>query len=108
MEYYNYNRVSEIEREPVVEYSTPRPVLSGYGQHPNTHHSLNEKIVSYAEDMIVGGSTHHSHNHHHPSDTVERVKVVEYENVPERRVVYEEKVDYDTYSPRRTRPAGYF
>ncbi|KAL3025276.1 hypothetical protein AAZX31_04G171000 [Glycine max] len=56
--------------------------------HPNAHCVLNEKVV-YEED-VIGGSRHHHMHHHHP-ETRERVKVVEYEQVPERRVVYEEK-----------------
>ncbi|KAL5192053.1 hypothetical protein HKD37_04G011224 [Glycine soja] len=73
-------------------------MMSNY--HPNAHCVLNEKVV-YEED-VIGGSRHHHMHHHHP-ETRERVKVVEYEQVPERRVVYEEKVAYDNdcyYSPK--------
>lgn len=75
-----------------MEYSTPRPMMGNY-HHPNAHRVLNEKIV-YEED-VIGGSRHNHMHHHHP-ETHERVKVVEYEQVPERRVVYEEKVAMTT------------
>ncbi|TKY73553.1 hypothetical protein E2542_SST02307 [Spatholobus suberectus] len=103
-----YTHVSEVERdvrEPSFEYSTHTPTITNY--HPHAHRSFTEKVV-YEED--VSGGSHH-HRHHHP-ETPERVKVVEYEQVPERRVgevVYEEKVGYETdryYSPR-SRP-GYY
>ncbi|CAJ1974956.1 unnamed protein product [Sphenostylis stenocarpa] len=80
-----YNRFSGYEREP-IGYSNYRPVA---------HREVTEKVV-YEEDVIGGeGRPHmhnHNHHHHHP-ETRERVKVVEYEEVPERRmgeVVYEE------------------
>ncbi|RDX79862.1 hypothetical protein CR513_39651, partial [Mucuna pruriens] len=74
-------QISEVERESSVEY-------------PNAHLSLNKKVV-YEENEIEGSRHHHHlfHRHHHP-ETRESVKVVEYEQVPERRVgdvvVYEE------------------
>ena len=76
--------VSEVERESsTVEY-------------PNAHVSLNKKVV-YEESEIEGSHHHHHHHHlfhrHHHPETRESVKVVEYEQVPERRVaevVYEE------------------
>lgn len=76
--------VSEVERESsTVEY-------------PNAHVSLNKKVV-YEESEIEGSHHHHRHHHlfhrHHHPETRESVKVVEYEQVPERRVaevVYEE------------------
>ncbi|RDX79867.1 hypothetical protein CR513_39656, partial [Mucuna pruriens] len=78
-----YRRVSEVEREPIIEYTTERPMITNYA--PNR--GFNEKIVY--ED-VIGGSNHHHHHMHHP-ETRERVKVVQYEQVPERRV-YEEKI----------------
>ncbi|KAK7411079.1 hypothetical protein VNO78_02455 [Psophocarpus tetragonolobus] len=73
-------RISEVES---VEY-------------PNDHVSFNKKVVY--EEKEIEGSHHHHHNlfhrHHHHPETRESVKVVEYEQVPERRVgevVFEER-----------------
>lgn len=77
-----YTRVSEYEREPFVG-----------NYHPSGHRQFTEKVV-YQEDVI--GESRHLHRHRHP-ETLEVVKVVEYE-VPERRVgelIYEEnKIAY--------------
>ncbi|XP_029126663.1 uncharacterized protein LOC114915816 [Cajanus cajan] len=101
MAYHNYNRVSG---EPIIEYSRESPVLGGLGHHHHSdHRGFNEKIVY--ED-VIGGSNHHHGHRHHPSE-IERVKVVEYDNVPEKRVVYEETTfDYGT-NPCYSRP-GYY
>ncbi|KAG5049909.1 hypothetical protein GmHk_04G011316 [Glycine max] len=72
--------VSEVERE------------SSTTEFPNAYVSLNKKVV-YEESEHEGSHHHHLfHRHHHP-ETRESVKVVEYEQVPQRRVgevVYEE------------------
>ncbi|RZC17223.1 putative cyclic nucleotide-gated ion channel 20, chloroplastic [Glycine soja] len=72
--------VSEVERE------------SSTTEFPNAYVSLNKKVV-YEESENEGSHHHHLfHRHHHP-ETRESVKVVEYEQVPQRRVgevVYEE------------------
>ncbi|TKY73554.1 hypothetical protein E2542_SST02309 [Spatholobus suberectus] len=75
-----HTHISEVERESSVEY-------------PNANLSFNKKVV-YEETETEGSHHHHHlfHRHHHP-ETRESVKVVEYEQVPERRVgevVYEE------------------
>ncbi|XP_014500733.1 uncharacterized protein LOC106761679 [Vigna radiata var. radiata] len=79
-----YNHVSEVERESrTVEY-------------PNDG-ALSFKKVVYEENKVEEPHHHHHHHHlfrhHHQPETRETVKVVEYEQVPERRVgeiVYEE------------------
>ncbi|KAK7350652.1 hypothetical protein VNO77_09500 [Canavalia gladiata] len=71
-------------------------------QYPNADLAYTKRVV-YEEDDIE--RTNRRHHHHHHPETHERVKVVEYEQVPERRygtdVVYQENVEVDQYYPQR-------
>ncbi|XP_027339025.1 uncharacterized protein LOC113852841 [Abrus precatorius] len=78
---------------------------SGVG-YPNDHLGINKRVV-YEEDLIEEPHRHQHHRRpHYPTETHERVKVVEYEEVPETRyggVIYQENMETDKYYPRNNR-----
>ncbi|KAL2340956.1 hypothetical protein Fmac_008896 [Flemingia macrophylla] len=79
-----HSHISEVEKLSSVEY-------------PDAELSLNKKVVY--EEKDIEGSHHHHHlfRRHHRPESRESVKVVEYEQVPERRVA-----DVVVYEDNRT------